>query len=324
MTKYKENDVRRRATNKISFSKYCADNNEMTFHRHCANMTGLRLLNPQKLVDEVLFRAQKFPRSSDPNEIIVFLSLYVMQEILFQSPFEHFAAAFSGSEEFHGNDHECRKMTESGTLSISSTFDHCLIYGHRESEIKKVRSYNGGKINLGCENLIRADTNRKYTKIQNRFTLYPISLIWPTIFSRNHNSLAEGLSKLNRNWNEEKLFKETRRLNIAVFQKIIHTNLCEVVLGKEIYEKYNPNLDSSVTLEFATVVSRFIQYYISPKMTLIDKANKVKTFLMSDTFDQVDLIEKRFNDALRGSMRTIEHFAGREVSINIKTLIEVK
>lgn len=119
---------------------------------------------------------------------------------------------------------------------VTSFLDHSLIYGDEESETRKIRSFVGGKINLGPGNLIPVDSNGKYTKISKRFTAVPVSAIWPTIFARNHNSLAEGLAKLNPKWSEEKLFQETRRLNIAVLQKTIFSNLFEVVFNKEINE----------------------------------------------------------------------------------------
>ena len=53
-----------------------------------------------------------------------------------------------------------------------------------------------------------------------------------TLFLRNHNRLASGLASVNPQWNDEKLFQEARRLNIAIYQHSVFSSLNHALVGK--------------------------------------------------------------------------------------------
>lgn len=42
-----------------------------------------------------------------------------------------------------------------------------------------------------------------------------------TLFTRNHNLIAANLAMLNPTWNDELLFQESRKINIAILQHIV-------------------------------------------------------------------------------------------------------
>lgn len=47
---------------------------------------------------------------------------------------------------------------------------------------------------------------------------------------------------------------------------------------------------------------------MNPSVTLIDKDKKVEKIPQSDTFGRIDILEKRFDDALRGAMSTKQNY----------------
>jgi peroxidase len=185
---------------------------------------------------------------------------------------------------------------------VTSFMDHSIIYGSDDIESNKIRSFVGGKLNLGPNNVLPVDSKGKYTKISDRLTSVPLSAIWPILTARNHNSLASGLEKMNPKWSDEKLFQEARRINIAFIQRELIENLFVALFNTSLGGVYDETADPSTTLEFSSGAYRFFHFNLQPYMKLTDKDNKVETIPMSDTFGRIDLAEKRFDDVLRGAL----------------------
>lgn len=96
--------------------------------------------------------------------------------------------------------------------------DLSLIYGNYESELKPIRLNKGGKLRMGKNNVLPVDSNGQHLPSMDRFTATPIGAIWPALFSRNHNHLAERLSKLKPNWDDETIFQEGFTLLLCYFK----------------------------------------------------------------------------------------------------------
>jgi peroxidase len=81
-----------------------------------------------------------------------------------------------------------------------------------------------------------------------------------TLFVRNHNFLANELHVLHPSWNDEQLYQEARKLNIAEEEIITYTEFLPAILGPNAlpaYTGYNSNVDASIATEFSTVGFRF-------------------------------------------------------------------
>lgn len=185
---------------------------------------------------------------------------------------------------------------------VTAFLDHSMIYGSDEAENKKIRTFVGGKLNLGPNNLIPRDSNGKYTKISDRVTSVPISAVWPTIHCRNHNNLADGLAKVNPKWSDKTLFQEARRLNIAMFQRILYRNVFKTIFGANLDLDYDGTIDPSTFIEFTSAAYRFIHFNVNPWMLLVDKDNNQEKIPFSETFGRIDILEDRFDDVLRGAL----------------------
>lgn len=55
---------------------------------------------------------------------------------------------------------------------------------------------------------------------------------WHSIFFRNHNRICELIAAQNPSWNDERLFKECRRINIAIYQHILFNEYLPLLLSK--------------------------------------------------------------------------------------------
>ena len=81
-----------------------------------------------------------------------------------------------------------------------------------------------------------------------------------TLFLDNHNRIAAELQQENPTWNDEQLFQEARKINIAEYQSIIYNEWIPDVLGSNAlpaYTGYNPNVNATIANEFSTVAFRF-------------------------------------------------------------------
>lgn len=190
------------------------------------------------------------------------------------------------------------KNTQTAFLDLS------LVYGTEFNEYTKViRSFVNGKLNMNAKNLLPVDSNGKYTKVSEQFLSVPTTAIIPALFSRNHNKLADELLKINPKWNDEKLFHEARRINIAIFQNIIYTGgFLELIAGSsDIPCSYDASVDPSADIESQTAY-RFSQCFVSSNISIIDDCNVVTNIALSDTFEKINVAEDKFDDLLRGLM----------------------
>ena len=184
---------------------------------------------------------------------------------------------------------------------VTSAMDLSIIYGSQITETNKIRSFVDGKLNTGTKNVLPTDKFGEYTSVSTRLTSVVQSAIFPTLFTRNHNHMCDDLKALNPHWNDETLFQESRRINIAIIQKIVlGGTTIESVFKRKVNESYSENLNPATSLEFTTSAYRFLHYYLNPYMKLVTSDNVTTKIPLSETFGRMDLIEDRFDDVMRG------------------------
>jgi peroxidase len=87
---------------------------------------------------------------------------------------------------------------------------------------------------------------------------------------RFHNKIADELHELNPMWDDERLYQESRRIIIAVFQHIAFNEYLPRTLGQSVaeaaglrllktgyYKGYDAKCDATVANEFAAAAFRF-------------------------------------------------------------------
>ncbi|ODM97862.1 Peroxidasin [Orchesella cincta] len=99
-----------------------------------------------------------------------------------------------------------------------------------------------------------------------------------TIWFRQHNFLASKLRSLNPLWDQDIVFQEARKIVGAQMQHITYAEWLPYVIGKQgmailgPYTGYNPQINPTITNEFATAALRFGHTLINPTLRRLDSS----------------------------------------------------
>ena len=91
-----------------------------------------------------------------------------------------------------------------------------------------------------------------------------------TFWVREHNRIADALSALNPQWDEERVFLEARDILIAEIQQVTYTNYLPALFGDQFdtliggYTGYDEMVDASIPNSFASAVYRFGHSQVQP------------------------------------------------------------
>ena len=58
-----------------------------------------------------------------------------------------------------------------------------------------------------------------------------------TVFTREHQRIEHILHLINPHWHGERLYQETRRIVIAIWQRIVYGEYLPLLLGKELMDR---------------------------------------------------------------------------------------
>ncbi|XP_054720613.1 LOW QUALITY PROTEIN: chorion peroxidase-like [Uloborus diversus] len=105
-----------------------------------------------------------------------------------------------------------------------------------------------------------------------------------TLYVRHHNRIARILSKLNRHWEDERLYQETRHIIAAQVQYIAYNEFLPILLGPVYRQRYNLTLQQTghwygydenahmgISNAFQSAAFRFGHTFIQSRVRLYDK-----------------------------------------------------
>ena len=101
-----------------------------------------------------------------------------------------------------------------------------------------------------------------------------------TLFSREHNRLAEIIAQENPEYSGDEIYEEARKIVGAQMQVISYNEFLPALLGEgriSEYQGYDPNIDSNIMNEFSTASYRFGHSALSPTLLRLDSDNEVIT-----------------------------------------------
>lgn len=101
-----------------------------------------------------------------------------------------------------------------------------------------------------------------------------------TIWFREHNRIALEFKDLNPQWDHDTIYQEARKIVGAQLQHITYKHWLPLIVGESgiemlgEYKGYDPNMDSSISNEFATAALRFGHSLINPILSRFDANHK--------------------------------------------------
>ncbi|KAK8391872.1 hypothetical protein O3P69_017472 [Scylla paramamosain] len=139
-------------------------------------------------------------------------------------------------------------------------------------------------------------------------------------FFREHNRLARQLGNLNPHWDDERIYQEARRVNIAQYQHIVYSQFLPELLGSiktkdyrlqpetsGYYKEYDSSADPSILNEFSTAAFRVGHTMVTDDLLLLNsKYLPVASVPLVLTFHNTSmaLLPDMCDQVLRGLMGT--------------------
>ncbi|CAD6194592.1 unnamed protein product [Caenorhabditis auriculariae] len=210
---------------------------------------------------------------------------------------------------------------------LTSFLDASYLYGSTQCEANRLRLFSGGKLNftdLGfnkealpqgdqekdCRSTLASTSKRCFVAGDERSNEHPGLTVMHNLLLREHNRIARALSSRNVLWNDEKIYQETRRINIAQLQHIVFKEWLPIVMGitnmekyelrplsSGYFEGYDPLCDASISQEMSTSAFRFGHSLIRsmfPRMN--DKfSNMTKAVNLTEHFSNPSPIYEKNN-----------------------------
>ncbi|CAF0776314.1 unnamed protein product [Brachionus calyciflorus] len=218
---------------------------------------------------------------------------------------------------------DCRLGHREQLNLLTSFIDGTQIYGPSTSRSNELRSFQGGQLRSSPsivnnrQNLPHAQdgscrgTNEQVKcfaggegRVNENLGLTGMH----TLFLREHNRIATELSRINPQWDDERLFSEARKIVIGILQHIVYHEWLPIIIGwntaamfdlvplnnKRYYNGYNPNINPSLSGEFATAAFRFGHTLIRSQIKKFD-GNGRETSDALNIFDIIFRPAEAFN-----------------------------
>lgn len=112
-------------------------------------------------------------------------------------------------------------------------------------------------------------------------------------FLREHNRQAERLASLHPDWNDERLYQESRRIIGAQMQAITYNEFLPALLGHPLpsYRGYRENINPGLSNAFATAAYRIGHTMVGPDIGVLDEEFiEVDSIELADLFFNPDII----------------------------------
>ncbi len=179
--------------------------------------------------------------------------------------------------------------------TITGWIDGSVVYGSDDGRADWLRTHSGGKMKVYDHEtgdlLPRADYAADPTTPGMSFAGFNFSgsfvagdgranehvalISMHTLFIREHNRLADAISDRNPDWSDEEVFQYARHINIGLLEAITYNEyLPSLGITLDPYDGYKPNVDPTISNEFATVAFRMGHSQIGSQMMRMNETRR--------------------------------------------------
>uniref|UniRef100_A0A6P7F5B2 Peroxidase-like n=1 Tax=Diabrotica virgifera virgifera TaxID=50390 RepID=A0A6P7F5B2_DIAVI len=217
--------------------------------------------------------------------------------------------------------------------------DGSQIYGTSDEASWELRTKEGGKLKTSKNNFpslsnkpqqhcgAKSEKDVCFISGDQRVNLHPQITVIYTLWIREHNRIAEELSRVNQHWDDERVFHEARKIVIAEMQHITYyewlKNLLDIkyLTMIEKFSKYRDDIDPSVSNAFATAAIRSMYSMHAENISLVDHNQKeISALAHHKYYNKPEIVtkHKHFDLILKGisnqAAQKISNFYSNELN----------
>lgn len=190
---------------------------------------------------------------------------------------------------------------------VTGYLDHSNIYGSRESVTGSLRSGVNGKLKMDVDNILAPSPTGGWVTGDIRFSQTPQLACFHSLFVRDHNRMADKLKQINPHWTDQRLFEETRRINIAQFQHIVFEEYLPTFFNSEFLALMEVPLPQAIRgsttyNEFNHAGFRVMHRLIPSVLESRSPSNTITKRPLKSVIGQVGLLRTEYDDVLRGML----------------------
>lgn len=196
------------------------------------------------------------------------------------------------------HNHQAEQLTE-----VTAYLDLSNVYGNSVEQNAQIRAFQGGRLatevrhgyewppqapnkSATCENVNQDEVC--YLSGDSRMNQNPGLTSIQIMLLRIHNRIADNLQAINPHWDDERVFQEARKINIAAYQHISYYEWLPIFLGDKnmksnglIYDvnrgsyvnDFDESIDPRVINSFATAAFRYFHTQIQGRLEWVDLFN---------------------------------------------------
>ncbi|XP_045126950.1 chorion peroxidase-like isoform X1 [Portunus trituberculatus] len=216
-------------------------------------------------------------------------------------------------------------------INLNTAFlDLSTVYGSDPCREKELRTRTGGLLRESHHALpplvnasrfveCRTEMGQCFLTGDDRANEHLGLVVLHVVYFREHNRIARSLASINPHWNDERIFQEARKINIAQYQKMVYHEFLPLLLGRQrakqmgfnnqtegYYEGYDANTDPSLMEEFTSAAFRVGHAMIPNHLLLVGKNYRPFTAMpLVPTFHNPgDIMQDgMYDQVLRGMIR---------------------